>query len=205
MKLYVDTTTDTGIWLWNHPDDDPKQPHLIRFAAILENAQGEEVDRVCRLVTPLAGWPSIEPRFTLMHGIDSNDLQEHGVVLSAVLARVWSLTAKSGAIVAHNVDFHQRVLQRTLLDGKGFAAAEVKNPLEGMDAICTMRSATDFVRIRQSGKNHFKWPSLGEAYLHFVGHALSLPSDPIARGFARVEAVRDVHHGILAATTLPAA
>lgn len=198
MKLYIETTTDTGLWDWKQGIHYPTQPHMIRFAAILEAPDGRVVDRVCRIVEPLHGWLPISSG-TFMHGMSEYERRDLGIPIHSVIARIASLAARAGTLVAHNMEFHRRVLQRTFADGG------VKPNFSDIHEVCTMRSATDIVCLRHPTQNHFKWPSLVEAYRHFTNEALLLPADPIERGEALVDAVRIIHHGIIAANPLPAA
>jgi DNA polymerase-3 subunit epsilon len=190
MNLYIDTVTTTGQWLWAAPDLDPSQPPMIRVAAML--CDGELiVDRVCRLVTPLPGQGYVPPASVLQHGIDDRELMDKGVVLGAVLARMTMLLTRANLIVAHNIDFHTRVLRASFNRG-GLPMPELP------PQFCTMRKSTDIVRCK-TDKNRLKFPRLAEAYAYFASEGLDLPYDVTRRGERMVEAVRTVHRGITAA------
>jgi DNA polymerase III epsilon subunit-like protein len=197
MLLYIDTTTASGQWLWKRPDDDPDQPPMIRLAAILGTAEDIE-DRFCRLIAPRSAAPMVTPEQTLRHGIAHANLYEDGCVLGVALVRLMRLIIRAEAIVAHNADFHMRVIRRAFRDGQ--------MPIPQMpQVVCTMRRATDLVRIDNQRGGRWKWPSLPEAYTHFAGYGLSLSADPVCKGGDLVDAVRLVHTGIVAAENQSAA
>lgn len=191
MILYIDTATTTGEWQWKLPETDATQPHMIRVAAILANTGVH--DEFCRVVARQPNWPAITPQGTDRHGIDESDMAGLGVQLGAVLTRVSAALARADLIVAHNADYHMRVLRRAFRDD----GREVPAPLP---LFCTMRRSADIVQVRLQGNGRWKWPTLGEAFGHFAGEALSLSADPIARGQQMVEAVRVIHQGIVALT-----
>lgn len=189
--LFIDTATTSGKWEWKLPELDTAQPHMIRIAAILQDDEGNEIERFGRLVRPIPGWRAVDSEATRIHGIYQHDLNENGMALGAILAQFSGIVAKSDIVVAHNIAFHHRVVKRAYRDGQLM-------PPEMNTLRCTMRGSADLVQIEmQNGR--WKWPSLVEAFRHFASEALSLPSDPIERGFATVEAVRRVHQGIMAA------
>lgn len=202
MRLIIDTTTDTGLWEWKLADDSPFQPHMIRVAAILEHAQRGVADRMCRLIAAGPGWPAITPRNALVTGIDEIEREALGCPLGAALTRIAVMAAQATTVVAHNMQFHKRVLRRAFADGP---QPQIPFPFEGMEQLCTMLASTDLVKLRLPSHTRYKWPSLSEAYQHFTRMGLHLPADPIKQGEARVDAVRAIYHEIIQSAPLPAA
>lgn len=187
-NLYIDTVTATGAWVWKAADTDPSQPHMIRIAALLEE-DGQEVEAICRLISPIPGWPAITEDGVRAHNIENGELRAKGVVLGAATAKIASIMGKADRIVAHNGAFHRKVLLRAWRDA-------TLPPPEMPKIDCTMTRSADIVRVTLQSNGRWKWPRIGEAYSHFAGEGLSLPSDPIERGLAMVRAVRTIEHGI---------
>lgn len=184
--LYIETTTATGAWEWKLSDNDPKQPHLIRVAALL--CRGEKtLDSVCRLVAPQPSWPMITPQGTRQHGMDQNDLATSGVLLDVALTRIRALIAKAGEVVAFNAAYHERVLRRAYRDGN-------------MDTgnlrtfVCVMRLASV---VSRAGGGSGRFLKLSEIYSRVAHEALVMPADPTERGMRTVEAVRLVHRHLI--------
>lgn len=194
--LYDDIVSTTGTWLWKELPMASGQPHMVRIAAVLQDDDADHpMDALCRLISPLPGWPAIPPQGTQIHGIYQEDLHQHGIVLGAVLARMSKMLAAADQVVAHSAAFHNHLLRRAYRDG------DLDMPSKRAPWVCTMKASVDLVRVNLESAGRWRWPKLLDAYRHFAGKALVLPSDPIARGEAVVAAVRRVHLGIVAART----
>lgn len=187
--LYIDTAVG-GQWQYRAPNTDASQPHLIRLALLLVGDQTHEI-ALCRLVWPAPGW-EVTPRASEMNGITRERAADDGFPLSDVMVNLEALIARADRVVAYNMDFHWRVLERSS------AESGIDLPASA-ERICAMRECTSVVKKpRNQPGGGFAWPKQAEAYQFFTG--LELPPlniDPVERGLALVRGVRAIHEGTL--------
>ena len=67
----------------------------------------------------------------------------------------------SRLVVAHNLDFDQRVVQAELI------RAGLADAFAGKKGYCTMKNTADFCKL--PGKRGYKWPSLTELHRRLFG------------------------------------
>lgn len=185
MILYIDATTSTGVWQWKLPDDDERQPVMVRLAAALD-----EREQMCRLISPRVGAGVINALDVPLLNIDDNDLRRDGRPLREVMNHLSLMLSLASEVVMYNAAFHRRVVHQA------YIAAGLSFP--GLPpTTCAMHEAA-YVIAAQRRAERVKWVRLSEAYSFFAREAMVLPADPVACGIARIEAVRTVHHGIRA-------
>lgn len=186
--LFVDTAT-CGQWLYREPSTDPRQPHMVRLATLLEcNA---EPDAFVRLIRPEQDWRFEQAAFQ-MNGIDRERCAVDGIPLSQAVALLASLFKEAQQIVAFNADFHRRVIERSA------AEIGIEIDMAGKEWLCAMRGSTKIVKKPAANNRGYAWPKQTEAYAFFSGKQLPEVSvDPLARGLALVDATRTIHFGII--------
>jgi DNA polymerase-3 subunit epsilon len=186
MILAFDTET-TGLPLWHDPSDHPRQPHLVQFAGIVLNDDGEEIDRLSTLVKPGAG-AIMEPEAFAAHGITLERALAEGVDPIEVMAWFGAHAAGATYLVGHNVSFDIRLMRITSARATG-VKWEAPCP-----SFCTMKRSTAIVnlppteRMRAAGRNNPKPPKLGEAYEYFFGEKFEGAHDALndVRGSVRI-------------------
>ena len=75
-------------------------------------------------------------------------------------------------LVAHNYEFDRIVIESEYL------RLGIAHPLAGKRVFCTMRAATDIMKL--PGPHGLKWPTLQEAHRYFVGGEFARPHDALA-------------------------
>jgi DNA polymerase-3 subunit epsilon len=168
--LFIDTETTGKIDRYLPPTDD-RQPHMVQLAAMLTDETGKRLAQFVTLIEPM-GW-AIPDEASRVHGITTDDCQRYGMPIYAAINTLNYLTANASRIIAHNMDFDSLVIRGT--------ARYMLMPMPPVtlkdrmaDTYCTMKAATDVVRIPSPYRaGQFKWPSLAEAYKHFTGKELS--------------------------------
>lgn len=177
-RMYFDTET-TGLLNFKAPVDDPSQPRVVQYAAILLDGSWNELGSVSLLRKPY-GW-EIPPGASTIHGINTAKAFAYGAEILAILSVFQSFAYAASQIVAHNLDFDIKMM--------AIEAAREKVPvvLDGKNFLCTMRAATPICRLpgRSGG---YKWPKLSEAYKMFFGEELAGAHDALVdvRACARV-------------------
>lgn len=187
--VYIDTATH-GEWLFRESVLDPRQPHMIRLATATL-AEGEPTFESSRLIKPEPGW-DFTPKAFVMNGISRERCELDGIDARSVLTELAGELAEADAVVAFNMEFHRRVIERAAAD----AGIELLLP---ETRICAMRAATKHVKKYAANGRGYAWPKQTEAYTFFTGKDLGHPADvdPILRGLQTIRAVRAIHQGIM--------
>ena len=162
MKDFIFDTETTGKYLFKRPINDPAQPRVIQFAGIFVEDDVIRMRLSCLIETSVA--PTEEA--IKIHGITPAVLGSCAVPFDSLLALLGSWLDRADNLIAHNLAFDLS-LMRVMCHYAGASPLPWENPKH----ICTMRSATPILRLPTPwGK--YKWPTLEEAYKHFVGQPL---------------------------------
>ena len=119
-KYVVFDTETTGLFLFRDkatgepvPADDPRQPRMASFAAILADEKGEEVDRHKFFIKP-DGWTIDGTYAAKVNGLSDEFLTEKGVPVAEVL-NLWEGWIDQGLIVAaFNAQFDCKMMRAEL-------------------------------------------------------------------------------------------
>ena len=155
MYLFFDTET-TGIPKnYKAPVSDLKNwPRMVQVAWLVADAAGNEISSAEHIVKP-DGY-AIPPGAAKIHGITTELAKQNGVSIKTVLDLMATDIAGASTLIAHNVQFDEKILGAELL------RAGYPNHVEAKPRICTMQSATNYCRI--PGPYGYKWPTLQELY-----------------------------------------
>jgi len=156
MYLFFDTET-TGIPRnYKAPASDFKNwPRLVQIAWLVTDAQGSEIASAEHIVKPV-GY-TIPPAAAKIHGITTDIALQKGLDIRAILDPLVQDIDKASALIAHNMQFDEKILGAELL------RAGYKNHVEAKPRKCTMQSSKDYCRI--PGPYGNKWPTLQELYV----------------------------------------
>ena len=182
MKALIFDTETTGKWNFKAPYDHPSQPNLMQLALILENMEtGVPHARADLLVDTEGRWKP-EPGALAVHGISEERADQFGVLLGNACYLFRNLVEQADVVVAHNMDFDRRIMERALL------LADIPPiPWDQVKQRCTMKTATPICKI--PGTRGFKWPSLEECLQHFTGKSVANAHDAMADA----QACRTIH------------
>lgn len=155
MKLFFDTETTGLPRNYRAPVTDLKNwPRVIQVAWLVADDSGREVKSAEYIIKP-DGF-TIPADAAKIHGITTAIAQEKGVELKGVLEKLGADIASASVLIAHNVQFDEKVL------GAEFLRVGAPDPVAAKPRKCTMQSATDFCGI--PGPYGNKWPKLQELY-----------------------------------------
>lgn len=93
-----------------------------------------------------------------VHGITTEKALESGVHLETALQEFSEVISKSEIIIAHNMDFDEKIV------GAEFLRSGIKSVLFDKQRFCTMKTTTELCQI--TGPYGYKWPKLSELYYH---------------------------------------
>lgn len=158
--LFFDTETTGIAQNYKAPASDLKNwPRLVQLAWLVADADGNEIASAEAIAKP-DGFkiPSDAAR---IHGITTEIAIARGRDLKAILDAILADVAKASALVAHNIQFDEKILGSELL------RAGYPNHIESKKRLCTMQSATEYCRL--PGPYGFKWPTLQQLYVKLFG------------------------------------
>ena len=171
---------------------------------MLTEDDGTEIACVNLTVRP-DGW-KIPPEATSAHGITTERALQIGVPLTLVVACFTNLRAIATELVAHNIDFDQRIMRYAMARVKAMTGKAPAHSGPGK-ITCTLRMATPIVNLPPTPKmvaagfNKPKPPQLGECYQHFFGEKLQGAHDALVD----VRACKRIHRHMLNLATSTAA
>lgn len=195
MRLVYDTET-TGLALFNKPSDDPSQPHIVQFAALL--LDDDWTERACvNLIVRPDGW-AIPDDVAKIHGITTDIATRCGVPEEYVVEIFMWLTASRDTVqIAHNISFDRRIMRIAKL-----RAGQLREHIEGDEAkpsFCTMKATQPLCELPLTEKQiargitGFKQPKLSEAYMHFFAESLEGAHDALVDVRACARIYRHLH------------
>jgi DNA polymerase III epsilon subunit-like protein len=156
MYLFFDTETTGVPRNYKAPASDLKNwPRLVQIAWLLTDEKAHEVSSAEYIVKP-EGF-IIPNDAAEIHGITTELALRDGVDLQSVLSAVAANVNKASVLVAHNMQFDEKILGAELL------RAGYPNVVETKNRRCTMQEATNYCRL--PGPYGFKWPTLQELHL----------------------------------------
>ena len=170
MYLFFDTET-TGIPVnYKAPASDyDNWPRLVQVAWLLADEEGSEIECAQYLIKP-QGF-TIPDEVTQIHGITTAMALQEGVDLNTVLAAMTPMIEKASVLVAHNMEFDEKVLSAEFLRA-GYA-----NVVETKERICTMKAATAYCQL--PGPCGYKWPNLQELHTKLFGEGFEGAHDAL--------------------------
>jgi len=160
VYLFFDTETTGVPRNYKAPASDLQNwPRLVQVAWLLADEQGNDVASAEYIVKP-DGF-TIPQEAARIHGITTEMAMRDGVDIEAVLTTLMSSIDKSSVLIAHNMQFDEKILGAELL------RAGHSNLVESKSRKCTMQSATNYCRL--PGRYGYKWPTLSELHTKLFG------------------------------------
>jgi DNA polymerase III epsilon subunit-like protein len=184
MYLFFDTETTGLPKSWKAPVTDlGNWPHIVQIAWALFDDQGTQLALRDHLIKP-EGFV-IPENATAIHGISTEKALKEGRPVAEVLAEFSAAIRGAVCLVAHNLDFDEKMARVELLrQGMPDVLAATPIPMDRNKAeseasqttilekkekvwevrkICTMKSSTEYCKI--PGPYGSKWPKLSELHI----------------------------------------
>ena len=157
IYLFFDTETTGLPRNWNAPIGDLNNwPRLVQLAWVVYK-DGSKIGSGDYIIRPEGFYISEES--SSIHGITNERAQREGISLIVALKEFYSLAKQADFLVAHNMDFDEKII------GAEFLRNNMDNILVSKKTICTKEISTDFCKIPSTnGKVGYKWPKLSELY-----------------------------------------
>jgi DNA polymerase-3 subunit epsilon len=164
MYLFFDTETTGLPNNWNAPVTDTRNwPRMVQIAYLISQSDGTIVENKNYIIKP-DGY-TIPLEVSRIHGITTERANREGVELSTVLAYFQTLLTKATSLVAHNMEFDEKIL------GCEFYRTTGQNPLTSKQKFCTMKSPSviSHCAIPPFRYGNYKWPKLSELHEKLFG------------------------------------
>jgi DNA polymerase-3 subunit epsilon len=160
MVLFFDTET-TGLPKdWNAPVSDTNNwPRLVQLAWLEFDNEGNPINNGNHIIKP-EGY-IIPAEATDIHGITNEKANKTGEKLHDVLHDFSQRIKDADYIVAHNMDFDEKIL------GAELVRSGISSSLFSKNRICTMKTTVNYCAI--PGNYGYKWPKLSELHYKIFG------------------------------------
>ncbi|MBC8413173.1 3'-5' exonuclease [bacterium] len=161
MYLFFDTETTGLPKNWKAPVTDiDNWPRLVQIAWLQYDGAGNKLSGKEYIIKP-EGF-TIPAEAAAVHGISTERAISEGVALMGVLEEFAGLVESSDFLVAHNMNFDEKIL------GSEFIRNSLGNNILKKTRLCTMKASTDYCKL--PGNYGYKWPKLSELHMKLFGH-----------------------------------
>ena len=164
MYLFFDTETTGLPNNWNAPvSDTGNWPRMVQLAILLYEPNGSLAESKNYIIKP-EGY-TIPSDVSQIHGITTERALREGIELSNVLSTFEALAAKATSLVAHNMEFDEKIL------GCEFLRITGREPLSSKQKFCTMKSPNilRYCALPPLRYGSYKWPKLSELHYKLFG------------------------------------
>lgn len=176
--MYLAFRTDcTGRPHQNLAIDHPKQPQLIRFAGVVFDEAGNDIERFITFVRPKPNTVMDYAHF-VEHGVTLEQAYALGQAPDVVLSWFARQTVSAHEIIGHNV--HYEIVNMAIVAAQ--TAGTLWDP--PCPLFCTMAQSTPIVNLtpgkrgQEKGRTRPTPPTLTECYEHFFSEPLTRSDDP---------------------------
>ena len=157
MYLFFDTETTGLPKAWGAPLTKLSNwPRMVQLAWLLYDENQSLISEENHIIKP-EGF-TIPADASNVHGITTEKALESGEHLEGVLHEFSESISESELIIAHNMDFDEKIV------GAEFLRSGVESALFDKPRFCTMKTTTGICRI--PGPYGYKWPKLSELHYH---------------------------------------
>ncbi len=171
MYLFFDTETTGLPKNYQAPlDDFSNWPRLVQLAWSLYDFSGQHWESVNYIIKP-DGFV-IPEEATKIHRISQEQALAEGVPIKKAMEHFYQEVSRVEYLVAHNIDFDEKILGSELLRNKLSVNAGLVNK------ICTMKRSADVCQI-SNGRGGYKWPNLTELHVYLFAKDFSEAHDAL--------------------------
>jgi DNA polymerase-3 subunit epsilon len=191
MYLFFDTET-TGLPLsWNAPASNTSNwPRMVQLACLLTDPDGIIIEQRNFIIKP-EGY-TIPSEASNIHGITTERANREGLDLNASLSDFSSLLVRATHLVAHNMEFDEKIV------GAEFHRKFGSDPLPSKAKFCTMKNpqVIEHCSIPPFRYGSYKWPKLSELHTKLFGvdfdeaHDASVDIKATAKCFFELRRIR---------------
>ncbi|MFA6330363.1 MAG: 3'-5' exonuclease, partial [Candidatus Micrarchaeia archaeon] len=194
MYLFFDTETTGLPQRWNADFSDVDNwPRMVQLGFLVYDDAGKLKESADLIIKP-EGF-TIPEEVVKIHGISTERALAEGIALAEALDRFVDVLDEAHTLVAHNIDFDQKILGAELYRLGLHADIET---LKEIDKICTMKAATNYCAIPKPGYGQgYKWPTLAQLHWklfakEFAGsHSAYTDAEACAKCFFKLKEMQE--------------
>jgi DNA polymerase III epsilon subunit-like protein len=165
MKVLVFDTETTGLPTERNAPITAthKYPYILQLSYVLYDTVERRTLAVRDDYVRVAAQVPISASSTAIHGIDRTVCEQRGVPIEEALERFRAHVASADVLVAHNLQFDERMIEVECLRSQ-LASPFFQKPLK-----CTMLTNVNVCKLAHAtfrGGNNYKWPTLAELHQH---------------------------------------
>lgn len=158
--LFFDTETTGLPKNWGAPLENlDNWPRLVQLAWIICDENGDTLLSEQYIIKP-EGF-EIPEESSRVHGITTEQALKEGYGIEPILKLFAANIAASDILVAHNINFDEKVM------GAEYLRKEIQSELFEKPRVCTMQSSINFCAI--PGPYGYKYPKLSELHIMLFG------------------------------------
>lgn len=164
MYLFFDTETTGLPDNWNAPASNFNNwPRMVQLAYLLYDTNGQLVESKDFIIKP-NGY-TIPSDSSRIHGISTQKALTDGIEIDIVLADFQTMLSKATHLIAHNMEFDEKVI------GAEFYRLKNNDPLVSKSKFCTMKNSSiiSYCAIPPIRYGSYKWPKLSELHYKLFG------------------------------------
>lgn len=167
MKTFIYDTETTGFTHGSKPLDHPHQPYLVQIGGMLVDDDTRRTLAEINLIA-IPEWngeiKKVPKEASDIHGIDDVLIEQVGLPYKVVIPIFNQLARKADRFVCHNAGYDYPIMKIGYARNGFNAETLLKTP-----HYCTMLTTTPLLKLpHKKGGSGYKWPSLMEAYMHYV-------------------------------------
>jgi DNA polymerase-3 subunit epsilon len=160
MYLFYDTETTGLPRSWDAPMSRVANwPRMVQLAWMIYDEDGTLESKANYIIKP-EGY-TIPLDASKVHGITTEIALKTGVDLRETLIEFVSVVEKAKLVIAHNMDFDEKIVGAELI------RTEIESKLFEKPRLCTMKTTTNLCKL--PGPYGYKWPKLIELYSILFG------------------------------------
>ncbi len=167
MYLFVKTETSGLIPKWAQVTDLDNLPRMVQIAWILTDDDGNKIVTQDHIIKPENY--KIPFNASMIHGVTTERAMYEGSDLSDVLHSLNELIDEADYVVAHNMNFHEKII------GAEFLRSNIETEFFNKKKICTMTSSIRLCQI--PGAIDYRYPKLSELYYHLFNRVYNVVND----------------------------
>ena len=158
MYLFFDTETTGLPQNWRAPVEELENwPRVVQIAWLMYSSNNRLLSEQSFIIKPEGFHIPLEA--SKIHGITTKKAVQDGKKLKPVLAKFAQDVTKAHCVVAHNIDFDEKIISAE------FLRKNIIHDLKTKPKICTMQSSTQFCKIPGKYNSKYKWPNLKELHV----------------------------------------
>ena len=145
-------------------------PRIAQISWMLTDENGEVIKHKTHIISHKGN--EIPMGAVSQQGITKETAERDGFPIAMVLSELIGDMAQVKRIVAHNIDYHRRIIEAEMI-----RLNMNTDILSQAEAICTMQASTAYCMLPPMNNGKYKYPDLSELHLKLFGYSIDKSCD----------------------------